>query len=111
MTRVRLVKSDLGSGLRPKVGRRDVSFPAASRRRQKDSRLTWDLKDEVMRRGRVYCAKLAGGRSMLEPETGSGSRDDPISETPVSEFFTFSFLPLQLSPVNDGHVAFVDSGE
>src|SRR5881397_1467624 len=49
-------------------GRRDVSLPgAASRRRQKDeeTRLTWYLKDEVMRRGRVYYAKLAGGRSMF----------------------------------------------
>src|SRR3989441_8175027 len=41
--------------------------PAASRRRQKDeeTRLTWSLKDEVMRRGRVYYGKLAGGRSMF----------------------------------------------
>src|SRR2546422_7666581 len=41
--------------------------PAASRRRQKDeeTRLTWYLKDEVMRRGRVYYGKLAGGRSMF----------------------------------------------
>jgi hypothetical protein len=45
-------------------GRRDVSLP---RHIQKDeeSRLTWYLKDEVMRRGRVYYAKLAGGRSMF----------------------------------------------
>src|SRR2546430_9438143 len=45
-------------------GRRDVSLP---RNVQKDeeSSLTWHLKDEVMRRGRVYYAKLAGGRSML----------------------------------------------
>jgi hypothetical protein len=45
-------------------GRRDVSLP---RHVQKDeeTRLTWYLKDEVMRRGRVYCAKLAGGRSMF----------------------------------------------
>jgi hypothetical protein len=45
-------------------GRRDVSLP---RNVQKDeeTRLTWYLKDEVMRRGRVYYAKLAGGRSML----------------------------------------------
>src|SRR2546427_1698849 len=49
-------------------GRRDVSLPRTSqRRRQKDeeTRLTWYLKDEVMRRGRVYYAKLAGGRSMF----------------------------------------------
>ena len=41
-------------------GRRDVSLP---RNVQKDeeTRLTWNLKDEVMRRGRVYYAKLAGG--------------------------------------------------
>ena len=45
-------------------GRRDVSLP---RHVQKDeeTRTTWYLKDEVMRRGRVYYAKLAGGRSMF----------------------------------------------
>jgi hypothetical protein len=45
-------------------GRRDVSLP---RNVQKDeeTRTTWYLKDEVMRRGRVYYAKLAGGRSMF----------------------------------------------
>jgi hypothetical protein len=45
-------------------GRRDVSLP---RHVQKDeeTRLTWYLKDEVMRRSRVYYAKLAGGRSMF----------------------------------------------
>lgn len=45
-------------------GRRDVSLP---RNVQKDeeTRLTWYIKDEVMRRGRVYYAKLAGGRSMF----------------------------------------------
>ena len=45
-------------------GRRDVCLP---RHVQKDeeTRLTWYLKDEVMRRGRVYYAKLAGGRSMF----------------------------------------------
>lgn len=45
-------------------GRRDVSLP---RNVQKDeeTRLSWYLKDEVMRRGRVYYAKLAGGRSMF----------------------------------------------
>src|SRR5262245_28499552 len=45
-------------------GRRDVSLP---RNVQKDeeTRLTWYLKDEVMRRGHVYYAKLAGGRSMF----------------------------------------------
>jgi hypothetical protein len=41
-----------------------VSLP---RHVQKDeeTRLTWYLKDELMRRGRVYYAKLAGGRSMF----------------------------------------------
>ena len=45
-------------------GRRDVRLP---RNVQKDeeTRLTWYLKDEVMRRGRVYYAKLGGGRSMF----------------------------------------------
>lgn len=49
-------------------GRRDVSLPRPNHgKRQKDeeTRLTWYLKDEVMRRGRVYYAKLAGGRSMF----------------------------------------------
>jgi len=43
-------------------GRRDAHMP---RNVQKDpeSRLAWMLKDEVMRRGKVYYAKLAGGRS------------------------------------------------
>lgn len=43
-------------------GRRDAHMP---RNVQKDpeSRLTWTLKDEVMRRGKVYYAKLARGRS------------------------------------------------
>jgi len=41
--------------------------PAAIRTRQKDeeTRLTWHLKDKVMRRGRVYYAKLAGGCAMF----------------------------------------------
>lgn len=30
-----------------------------------ETRPTWYLKDEVMRRGRIYYAKLAGGRSMF----------------------------------------------
>jgi hypothetical protein len=49
-------------------GRRDVSLPRSIQKtRQKDEEtgLTWHLKDEVMRRGRVYYAKLAGGRSMF----------------------------------------------
>src|SRR5947209_18695974 len=43
-------------------GRRDAHMP---RNVQKDpeSSLTWILKDEVMRRGRVYYAKLAKGRA------------------------------------------------
>ncbi|MFN2453060.1 MAG: hypothetical protein ABR577_02445 [Pyrinomonadaceae bacterium] len=43
-------------------GRRDAYMP---RNVQKDSEssLTWRLKDEVMRRGRVYYAKLAKGRA------------------------------------------------
>ncbi len=45
-------------------GRRDAHMP---RNVQKDaeSSLTWRLKDEVMRRGRVYYAKLARGRAMF----------------------------------------------
>jgi hypothetical protein len=49
-------------------GRRDVSLPRPNYgKRQKDEEtvLTWHLKDEVMRRGRVYYGKLAGGRSMF----------------------------------------------
>ncbi|MBA2645862.1 MAG: winged helix DNA-binding domain-containing protein [Pyrinomonadaceae bacterium] len=44
------------------AGRRDAHMP---RNVQKDpeSSLTWRLKDEVMRRGRVYYAKLARGRA------------------------------------------------
>src|SRR5215210_8029367 len=43
-------------------GRRDAHMP---RNVQKDpeSSLTWLIKDELMRRGRVYYAKLAKGRS------------------------------------------------
>ena len=43
-------------------GRRDAVLP---RNVQKDpeSSLTWMLKDEIIRRGRVYYAKLAGGRA------------------------------------------------
>lgn len=45
-------------------GRRDVSLP---RNVQKDEEcsLAWRIKDDVMRRGRVYYAKLARGRSMF----------------------------------------------
>src|SRR6267143_1284719 len=45
-------------------GRRDVSLPQNVQKNE-ETRLTWYLKDEVMRRGRVYYAKLAGGRSMF----------------------------------------------
>src|SRR5207237_1382103 len=45
-------------------GRRDVSLPRNVQKNE-ETRLTWYLKDEVMRRGRVYYAKLAGGRSMF----------------------------------------------
>src|SRR5207237_3121116 len=43
-------------------GRRDAHMP---RNVQKDpeSSLTWTLKDEIMRRGKVYYAKLARGRA------------------------------------------------
>ena len=45
-------------------GRRDAHMP---RNVQKDpeSSLTWLIKDEVMRRGRVYYAKLAKNRSLF----------------------------------------------
>src|SRR5713101_5350844 len=45
-------------------GRRDVSLP---RNVQKDEecRLAWHIKDEVMRRGRVYYAKFPRGRSIF----------------------------------------------
>src|SRR5438552_9984766 len=45
-------------------GRRDAVKP---RTVQKDaeSSLTWQLKDELMRRGKVYYAKLARGRPMF----------------------------------------------
>src|SRR5918999_1432303 len=49
-------------------GRRDVSLPRPNYgKRQKDEEtvLTWYLKDEDIRRGRVYYAKLAGGRSIF----------------------------------------------
>lgn len=45
-------------------GRRDAAIP---RNVQKDpeTALTWQLKDELMRRGNVYYARLAGGRPMF----------------------------------------------
>ena len=44
-------------------GRRDAVMP---RNVQKDpeSSLTWQLKDELVRRGKVYYAKLARGKAM-----------------------------------------------
>jgi hypothetical protein len=45
-------------------GRRDVSLPRNVQKNE-ETRLTWYLKDEVMRRGRVYYSKLVGGRSMF----------------------------------------------
>ena len=46
------------------TGRRDAHMP---RNVQKDpeASLAWNIKDEVMRRGRVYYAKLARGRAMF----------------------------------------------
>src|SRR5215813_14613116 len=45
-------------------GRRDAVMP---RNVQKDpeSSLTWMLKDEIVRRGKVYYAKLANGKTMF----------------------------------------------
>jgi len=45
-------------------GRRDAVMP---RNVQKDpeSSLTWQLKDEILRRGNIYYAKLAGNRAMF----------------------------------------------
>src|SRR5690606_691030 len=45
-------------------GRRDAVLP---RRVQKDpeTALTWQLKDQLIRRGRVYYAKLARGKPMF----------------------------------------------
>jgi len=45
-------------------GRRDAVKPRAVQRDAETS-LTWELKDEIMRRGRVYYAKLARGRPMF----------------------------------------------
>src|SRR5437588_9242372 len=44
--------------------RPDVSLPSKCEKHEVPP-LAWYLKDEVMRRGRVYYAKLAGGRSMF----------------------------------------------
>ena len=45
-------------------GRRDAVMP---RHVQKDpeASLTWELKDELLRRGKVYYAKLSGGKTMF----------------------------------------------
>jgi hypothetical protein len=43
-------------------GRRDAHMPRNVQKDQESS-LTWTIKDEVMRRGRVYYAKLAKGRA------------------------------------------------
>ncbi len=45
-------------------GRRDAIMPR-NIQRDPESSHTWRLKDEVIRRGRVYYAKLSGGRAMF----------------------------------------------
>jgi hypothetical protein len=74
-------------------GRRDVSLPRNVQKDEETS-LTWHLKDEVMRRGRVYYAKLAGGRSMfVAPRLISAfaavwmprRKDEPISLTTAAQ--------------------------
>jgi hypothetical protein len=45
-------------------GRRDAAMPRATHKDPEASH-TWDLKDEMLRRGRVYYGKLAGGRAMF----------------------------------------------
>lgn len=45
-------------------GRRDAVMPR-NVQTDEESSLTWTLKDEVMRRGRVYYAKLARGQAMF----------------------------------------------
>ena len=45
-------------------GRRDAVLPR-NVQTDEESSLTWTLKDEVMRRGRVYYAKLARGQAMF----------------------------------------------
>ena len=45
-------------------GRRDAIMPR-NVQTDEESSLTWTLKDEVMRRGRVYYAKLARGKAMF----------------------------------------------
>jgi hypothetical protein len=45
-------------------GRRDAVFPP-NVQKDPETSLTWQLKDALMRRGKVYYAKLGGGRTML----------------------------------------------
>src|ERR1041384_7592150 len=43
-------------------GRRDAVMPR-NVQTDPEASLTWNLKDQILRRGKVYYAKLAGGRS------------------------------------------------
>ena len=45
-------------------GRRDVVLPG-NVQKDPETSLTWVLKDEIIRRGRIYYAKLAGNRTMF----------------------------------------------
>jgi hypothetical protein len=45
-------------------GRRDAVMPRATHKDPEASH-TWNLKDEILRRGKVYYGKLAGGRAMF----------------------------------------------
>ena len=45
-------------------GRRDAVMPAHVQTDEEAS-LTWTLKDELVRRGRVYYAKMARGKAMF----------------------------------------------
>jgi len=45
-------------------GRRDAVMPR-NVQTDPEASLTWNLKDELLRRGKVYYAKLAGGRAMF----------------------------------------------
>jgi hypothetical protein len=66
-------------------GRRDVNLP---RNVQKDQecRLAWQIKDEVMRRGRVYYAKFPRGRSMF------------VAPRLISHFAAISLAPRKEEP-------------
>ncbi len=83
------------------AGRRDAHMP---RNVQKDpeASLAWNIKDEVMRRGRVYYGKLARGRAMflaprLIPYFGSLRFQNPKLYLSVSEklFVQISAQALQ----------------